>query len=340
MIRRPSFAVLIPLVLLIPALAALAAPQPYKKDAGPFAVAVVRYDWTDAARKRPVPVKIYFPEKGAGPFPVIVFSHGLSASREEYEYVGRHWASHGYVVALPTHLGSDDGSWNRAHPGQPVQPGSADLEDAMARPLDVSFVLDRLTAMNREKGPFRGRLNLNEIGMSGHSFGGWTTLAVAGQSFPGFTGGGRKGTLGDPRVKAAVAMSAPPAPRQLIERSYGSIRIPILHMTGTLDDSPVSETRAADRRIPFDHIQGVDQYLVIFEGGDHTVFFGRRPGGVDAKDPRFHDLIHESTTAFWDAYLKGDAAAKRWLAEGGFRDVMGKDGKLEIKRAGRLPGAR
>src|SRR6185369_13262736 len=88
------------------------APHPYKQDAGPFAVAVTRYDWVDAARNnRPVPVKIYAPEKGAGPFPVIVFSHGLGGSREAYEYLGRHWASHGYVVAHVQHEGSDDQVW-------------------------------------------------------------------------------------------------------------------------------------------------------------------------------------------------------------------------------------
>jgi hypothetical protein len=104
-------------------------------------------------------------------------------------------------------------------------------------------------------------------------------------------------------------------------------------MTGTLDDSPIGETRAADRRIPFDHIHGADQYLVTFERGDHMVFSGQRlRGGDGKKDPLFHALIRESTTAFWDAYLKGEAAAKRWLAEGGFREVMGKDGRLEVKR--------
>jgi hypothetical protein len=59
------------------------------------------------------------------------------------------------------------------------------------------------------------------------------------------------------------------------------------------------------------------------------VFSGQRLRGDGAKDPLFHDLIRESTTAFWDAYLKGDAAAETWLAGGGLRDVMGKDGRLE-----------
>jgi hypothetical protein len=103
-------------------------------------------------------------------------------------------------------------------------------------------------------------------------------------------------------------------------------------MTGTLDDSPIGETKATERRIPFDHIHGADQYQVIFAGGDHMVFAGQRlRGAASGKDPLFHDLILQSTTAFWDAYLKNDAAAKAWLAKGEFRDEMGKNGTLEVK---------
>jgi len=331
MTRRPILSAIVLLVFGLSTAAVLAAGlQPYKKDPGAFAVAVVRYDWLDTARNRPVPVKIYYPEQGAGPFPVIVFSHGLGGSREGYEYLGRHWASHGYVVAHVQHQGSDDKVWkDQERPFREMQRAIGDTRNAIARPLDVRFVLDQLTILARQPGPVQNRLNLKAAGIAGHSFGGWTTLAVAGEVFPG-------GTESDPRFKAAIAMSAAVDLRHDPDKSYGTIRIPILHMTGTRDDSPIGETRAGQRRIPFDHIQGADQYLVTLEGGDHMVFAGQRRGGrVDEKDPLFHDLILESTTAFWDAYLKDDAAAKSWLAGGGFQDVMGKNGKLEIRSAAR-----
>ncbi len=314
------------LTILALALSAVAAVHPYKKDAGPLAVAVTRYDWVDTARNRHVPVKIYSPEKGAGPFPVIVFSHGLGGTREGYEYLGRHWASHGYVVAHIQHEGSDDQVWKgQERPGLALAEAARDVKNAIARPLDVKLALDQLTALNREAGPFHNRLDLNAAGIAGHSFGGWTTLAVAGQVFP-------TGSLADPRFKAGIAMSAAVELRRDPDKAYGAIRIPILHMTGTLDDSPIGETTAAQRRIPFDHIHGADQYQVIFAGGDHMVFAGERLRGVPSdKDPIFHDLILQSTTAFWDAYLKNDAAAKKWLAQGDFREEMGKNGTLEIK---------
>ena len=97
--------------------AGLPAAEPAEKSgpegwraAGPDQVEVARFEWTDAARHRSVPVKIYYP-KSAGRCPVIIMSHGLGGTRDGYEYLGRHWASHGYVSVHPQHVGSDDAVW-------------------------------------------------------------------------------------------------------------------------------------------------------------------------------------------------------------------------------------
>src|SRR5437762_9936135 len=88
----------------------------YKKSTGPHAVEVLRYDWLDKKRQRKEPVKIYFPKTADGPFPIIIFSHGLGGSREGYEYLGRYWASHGYVSVHVQHLGSDNAVWQKSAP--------------------------------------------------------------------------------------------------------------------------------------------------------------------------------------------------------------------------------
>src|SRR5262249_4575462 len=69
-------------------------------------------DWHDEARHRIVPVRIYLPvakddAKRTERLPVIVFSHGLWASRETYGYFGRFMGEHGYLVVAPSHPGSD-----------------------------------------------------------------------------------------------------------------------------------------------------------------------------------------------------------------------------------------
>ena len=310
----------------------------YKEAAGPFAVETVKHDLLDAKRDRNVPMKIYYPKSGAGPFPIIIFSHGLGGTCDGYEYLGRHWASHGYVCVHVQHIGSDDSVWK----GLPVAERSAamgraalDITNAINRPQDVTFAIDEVLKMNRaEHSPLKGRLDAERIGVAGHSFGAYTTLAIAGEVFVLPTG--RELAMADPRVKAAIPMSAPvPKSQDKYDRAFSKIKIPCFHMTGTRDDSPIGETKASDRRVPFDHSNGSDQFLLTFEGGDHMVFSGRSRGPGRDMDAKFQPMICMSSTAFWDAYLKDDAKAKAWLAEGGFAAVLGDAGKFEEK----LPGA-
>lgn len=303
----------------------------YKKERGPLAVGSVTYEWRDALRDRDVPVKIYYPKSGAGPFPVIVFSHGLGGSREGYAYLGRHWTSHGYVVVHVQHKGSDVDVWKAAGGSKAALRAAAqDPQNALNRPKDISFAIDQLEKLQRETPPLQGRLDLARISAAGHSFGAYTTLAVAGQVF--ISAQGHERSFGDPRVKAMVVMSGPgPKRKDLLDKVYGSIHIPGLHMTGTRDESPIGLTAVADRRVPFDQIRGADQYLVIFKDGDHMVFAGLTRFRKSDEDRLFHELTQMSTTAFWDAYLKGDAKAREWLA--GFQAVLGPNGSFERKSA-------
>ncbi len=166
--------------------------------------------------------------------------------------MGRHWASYGYVSVHLQHLGSDTAVWKgQAQPMEAMRQAVKDLRNSINRPLDVRFALDQLEKANRQPGPLEKRLDLSRIGMAGHSFGAWTTLAVAGEVF--IARDGREFSLPDPRIKAAIAMS-PPVPREKQQwaKAFGGIKIPCLHMTGTLDDSPIGDTKAKDRRVPFD----------------------------------------------------------------------------------------
>lgn len=304
----------------------------YKADSVKVEVEILRYDWSDAKRDRKVPVKIYLPKSGDGPFPVIIFSHGLGGSREGYEYLGRHWASHGYVSMHLQHLGSDDVVWRDAALGDKMaamRKATADPRNAINRPLDVSFAIDQLERLNKEKSPFQKRLDLERIGVAGHSFGAFTTLAIVGETF--LPRSGKESALTDPRVKAAIPMSAPVSSnRPRLEAAFAKIKIPCLHMTGTKDSSPIGDTTPEERRLPFDHSHGSDQFLITFTDGDHMIFSGRGRLLAKEKDQQFQKLICASSTAFWDAYLRGNAQAKAWLVND-FKSELGSDGTFEVK---------
>ena len=63
----------------------------------------------------------------------------------------------------------------------------------------------------------------------------------------------------------------------------------------------------------------------------HMIFSGRGRLPGNTSDELFQNYIKLSSTAFWDAYLKGDTTAKNWLKNGGFEKVLGKDGTFEKK---------
>jgi len=301
-------------------------------------VAITKLDWHDAKRNRDVPAKIYYPKDGSGPFPVVIFSHGLGGSRDGYEYLGRHWAGCSYVSVHIQHPGSDDSVWKDvpvAERAKALQRGAGNIANALNRPPDGQFAIDQMEKLNAdEASPLKGRLDLKAVGFAGHSFGGYTTLALAGETF--ITPLGTK-RYDEPRIRAAIQMSAPaPVNRKELDRAFGAITIPVMHMTGTKDFLEIlPQTTAADRRIPFDHMGSSETCLVNFNGGDHFIFSGRERMAATqeklAQDAVFQRLIRDGTTAFWDAYLKGSAGAKQWLLEGGYAEMLGAQATFEHK---------
>lgn len=305
-----------------------------------FKVSTYETEWRDPARdNRVVPVKIYYPVGAGAPCPVIIFSHGLGGSREGYRYLGESWAAHGYISVHVQHAGSDTSAILGLHPAENFRKAASDPANAVNRPLDIRFAIDRLTALNTDAAfPLHGRLDLDRLGVAGHSYGAFTTMAVAGAHIPVL---GAEPRYLDPRIKAAIAMSTPNTQGNDTDAAFDAVRIPVFHMTGTEDgssgkfrsatvDAIVGDTTPAQRRRPFDHTRRATAYLLTFTGGDHMVFSGRMTAKRPA-DASFQALVCSGSNAFWDAYLKNDASAKRWLETGGFARALGELGVFEEK---------
>lgn len=317
---------------LLPLLTALAA------AAEPFQVKVIDELWHDTTRNRDVPVRIYQPVlPNPEPMPIIIFSHGLGGSREGYAYLGQHWASHGYLCVHPQHAGSDGPAMAAGgiHLMETMKKSVADPQNLINRPKDVSFVIDRLTEESGPKGAFAGQLDMSRIGVAGHSFGAYTTLAIAGQQFT--APGGREFNFVDKRVKAAIAMSEQP-PRPLnADKSMAQIKIPILHMAGTEDLSPFGDLKAADRRQPYDLTPAsADQYLILLDGARHLTFAGigvlrQEQSGQKRPANDVHQAIESATTRFWDAYLRNDPGALKDVREGGLKKLVRPTDQVESK---------
>jgi predicted dienelactone hydrolase len=145
------------------------------REAGESRVVKQTMNLRDPARDREVLTDLYLPE-GVGQVPVIIFSNGLGARYDRYDLLARHLASHGFAIAVPDHVGSNDQRQRNFFAG--LEPENFDAEEFVDRPLDITFLLNELERINQSE--LNQRLNLQQVGMFGYSFGGTTALALAG----------------------------------------------------------------------------------------------------------------------------------------------------------------
>lgn len=277
----------------------------------------------DSARNRDIPVRVYLPTNTA-PEPVILFSHGLGGSRTGSAFLGEHWAARGYVAVFLQHPGSDDSVWKDESRGKRMRAmnQAVSLDNFLLRVQDVPAVLNQLDIWNAAKtNQLAGRLDLKKVGMSGHSFGAVTTEAVSGESLPA---GGQQFT--DPRIRAAIAFSPSSPKTGSTAKAFGSVKIPWMLMTGTKDVAPIGDQDVASRLAVYPALHSAPKYEVVLYNAEHSVFTDRPlPGDREPRNPNHHRVILALSTAFWDAYLRGDAGALAWLIGSGPRSVMQPD---------------
>ncbi|WCM27408.1 dienelactone hydrolase [Sphingomonas sp. QA11] len=275
-----------------------ASPDPI---ASPAQVRVCEAQLRDVARNRIIPLRIRMPT-GAGKVPLILFSHGLGGNLDAGTLWAEAWTADGNAVIHLQHAGSDSGII-----------GGGGLRRAMsigqlrARALDVTFVIDEIGRHPHQGACDLTRIDLNRIGMSGHSFGAQTTLAVAGQVYPL-----ADVKLADPRIKAGVALSPQQALAQPDHVAFGGITMPFLIITGTEDVLPwLTEVTSKDRERPFRAMAPGEKYLLVMQGGNHRMFGGQDniPLPESTRVPHIRSVVARSTTLFWRATLRDDHAA-------------------------------
>jgi len=264
----------------------------------------------DTERDRVVPVRVYL-SKVTSPQPVVLFSHGLGGSRENNSYLGKYWAAAGYVCVFMQHAGSDREVWRSAKLSNRLAAlkKAASGKSTLDRMQDVSFVIDQLEKWNQEKDhPLYGKLDLEHIGMSGHSFGAVTTLDVSGRKYPF----GK--SFAEKRIEAFFAMSPQPGKGLSASRALGHIAAPFLCMTGTKDDSPINKRVTPEsRREVYKALPAGDKYELVFDGGHHFTFGDSKGLRTRGRDPDHHPAIQKISLKFWDAYLRNDKSERQWL---------------------------
>ena len=270
-------------------------------QAGPFAVTTQLLEIVDTERNRVLPTDLYLPPNPNAP--LIVISHGLAGDRKGFATIAQHLASHGFAVAALDHPGSDRRQLEdllTGTAGEIAQP-----DQFTQRPRDISFLLDELTRLTTSSlltsGPLANQIDMSRIGVIGHSFGGYTALALAGAQLNAETLEANCESedfifnaanpsmllqctaleapeqfdipLRDERVQAVMALN-PVVSSLFGPTGFAQVAIPVLIVAGSED--PVAPA-LLEQIEPFTWLNqpadetptDLEHYLVLIEGGSH-----------------------------------------------------------------------
>ncbi len=315
-------------------------------------VMIKRDTLIDSSRDdRPVKIKVYYPvaqksdlsgrseftslrQNKAKPCPIIVWSHGLGGSVDGAAFLSRYIASYGYIILHVQHNGTDSSLWEgkEGHPWDIIRQMNIPRSATLNRFKDVPFVLDQFENWLLEHPEIKEITDLSTIGMSGHSFGALTTQVMAGMMFPDESGKLRRAR--EDRFKAGILYSPGPISHLSLDDPddiYGAIDLPLFHMTGTDDSSPVEDWDYTKRLVVHEHTTKADKHLLIIKDGDHMVFNGSR--GKLGQNPNrdLHErIIKVSALAYWDMVLKDDQAAREWLTGERYQNWLGDEGEFKL----------
>ena len=319
-----SFASLLGLAWIALSAAAAGNEALYKQAAGPYAIdSADQVTLTDPEREQNITFRVLWPD-GAGPFPIVVFSHGGFCASQQYARLTHHWVSHGYVVIAPDHVDS---------PNRATRPTPEQMQTIIqTRVRDVSFAIDALESIRRTGGLSAG-LKADKLAVAGHSFGSGVAMMKAGLLLRE-QDRGPWGPAYDPRLSAAIFLSPPGMNDELVPDAFDGLRMPFLATGGTNDLSRIdfSPLSPADwRRQAFTMAPPGDKYSLIIADADH--YLGGlicNPERGGDPDPGAVDIVRTVTLAFLDAYLNDSAAAREYLLTADIRGQSG--GRADFRR--------
>ena len=223
-----------------------------------------------ALPERTLRTAIYRPN-GTGPFPLIVFAHGLSGHPDKFTKLLSAWADAGFAVAAPAFPLTNDHVAN----------SDANVGDVEQQPADMSFVLDRVLTLARQpKGRLAGAIDETRIGAGGLSLGGFTVYDLAFGD-----------CCRDRRIKAVEVLDGF-RPHAALD---GHVPLLIAHSDA---DPAIAYSTARDAF----RAAHAPAWFVTLHGASHASQWENAVTPYDQIDERL-------TTDFWDATLGRDHAA-------------------------------
>ena len=281
-------------------------------------LAIVREEVTLTSADREIEATLFYPEQGEA-YPLLVFSHGNWSTRDSYDRLLRHWASHGYAIIAPDHL---DCCSPVKGIYQSLRLGQYGL--VAARTSDLHFVLDNLDSVERAAPGFAGKADRARIAATGHSFGAFSAQQLAGASALD-PESGRQVSARREGIHTVVALS-PPGPMfdTITAESWQGLDQPTLVTTGTWDIQPGFFDDWRLHLMSHETAVPGEQWALVLQGADH--YFGSiicRPERDEAPQEEAFALLLATTTSFLDHRMKGKALPKQLFEAGQLEALTG-----------------
>lgn len=303
------------------------------RQPGSFTVNKQSKEFFDSRRNRSFKADIYLPipdnnNQQRTAIPVIVISHGLGSDRETFAYLAQHLASFGLAVTVIEHPGSNAQQLQNLFAGKAEE--VAQPYEFINRPLDVKFLLDELERFARTDIFYRGRLNTQQVGVIGQSFGAYTALALAGADI-NFSSlqkdcasinsswnlslllqcralilSNYNYNLRDERVKAVIAIN-PIGSSIFGKNGLNNINIPVTIVAGTADTVAPA---FPEQIVPFTWLNNPNRYLLVMNNGTHFSTLAESessvplPLSVIGPNPELaRDYMRALSVAFFKLYI-------------------------------------
>jgi predicted dienelactone hydrolase len=304
------------------------------RQAGAFQPTKQTVEWVDGQRDRRLVVDLYLPGSTTAA-PILILSNGLGASRQRFEPLATHLASHGFAIVVPDHPGSDAERQRAFYRGLYTEP--FDAAEYLDRPLDVTFLLDELDRRNSSE--FNHQLNLEQVGMLGYSFGGTTALSLMGATInfeqleqdcdtPNVLNistlyqcralelSRQPIELQDDRIKAAFLFV--PFGRSVFgQTGFSQVSRPVFW---SATDADILTPLSIEQIPPFDWLASSAKYLVVADGLPHTRVvlqlmnrFMRQPLSAEEASLVTQQYLNALSVAFFKTYVAEDQNYRPYL---------------------------
>lgn len=269
-----------------------------------------------------LPIAITWPAGAKGKLPVVVWSHGMYGSRNNYRPLVDALAGDGFAVIQPTHGDSIELMTPEQRRKLLASPNLNNTQSWDERPGQVSACIDSLARIAKMAGS--PPLDSERVGVGGHSFGAWTTQVLAGMELSTPL---KTWTAAEPRAKAFVVLAGSGPGGGIKPEGLRKMRGPMLMITGTNDKARTGDS-GDWRKQAFELASPGNKWLVWIDGATHAFGgisgertelvrqFMRRAGTTADANKGHLDVTISAIVSFFDAHVRGiEAARGYWSAK-------------------------